>query len=80
LESILDGLGISLGYGLAIVCIAIVREILGNGTILGFPILGSSYEPALMFILPPGAFLVIGIEIGIMNHITKKASKKGVSR
>ncbi len=79
-ESILDGLGISLGYGIAIVCIAIVREILGNGTILGFPILGSSYEPALMFILPPGAFLVIGIEIGIMNHITKKASRKGVAR
>lgn len=79
-ESILDGLGISLGYGIAIVCIAIVREILGNGTILGFPILGSSYEPALMFILPPGAFLVIGIEIGIMNHITKKTSRKGVAR
>ncbi len=79
-ESILDGLGISLGYGIAIVCIAIVREILGNGTILGFPILGSSYEPALMFILPPGAFLVIGIEMGIMNHITKRTSKKGVSR
>ncbi len=79
-ESILDGLGISLGYGIAIVCIAIVREILGNGTFLGFPILGSGYEPALMFILPPGAFLVIGIEIGIMNNIIKKASRKGVAR
>ncbi len=77
ISSILDGLGISIGYGIAIVCIAIVREILGNGTLLGYPLFGGSFQPALMFILPPGAFLVIGIEIGILNSISKKLSKKG---
>ncbi|MDD4028244.1 MAG: electron transport complex subunit E [Caldisericia bacterium] len=79
-DSILDGLGISLGYGIAILSIAIVREILGNGTILGYSLFGTSFEPALMFILPPGAFLVIGIEIGIINHVSKKASRKEASK
>jgi Na+-translocating ferredoxin:NAD+ oxidoreductase subunit E len=80
LESVLDGLGISLGYGFAIVFIAIVREILGNGTILGYALFGTSFEPALMFILPPGAFLVIGVEIGIINHLSKKHSRKEVAK
>jgi electron transport complex protein RnfE len=77
IDSVLDGLGISIGYGIAIVCIALVREILGSGSILGFQIFGSSFQPALMFILPPGAFLVIGIEIGALNSFMKKYSKKG---
>ncbi|MCK5847787.1 MAG: electron transport complex subunit E [Caldisericia bacterium] len=79
-ESILDGLGISLGYGIAIVLIAVVREILGSGSILGIQLFGSSFQPALMFILPPGAFLVIGIEIGALNAFMKKYNKKVCSR
>ena len=75
-ESVLDGLGISLGYGISIIFIAVFREILGNGSILGYPLFGSSFQPALIFILPPGAFLVIGIEMGILNSLMKKYGNK----
>jgi len=65
--SILDGLGMGFGFMLAIVIIATFREILGNGTWLGLSVLGKNYQPALLMILPPGAFLMIGILIGFFN-------------
>jgi len=75
LESLFDALGMSVGYGIVIVSIGAIREILGSGTILGYQIFGSNYNPALFFILPPGAFLVIGIEIAIINKILSKPKK-----
>ncbi len=75
LESLFDALGMSVGYGIVIVSIGAFREILGSGTILGYQIFGSNYNPALFFILPPGAFLVIGIEIAIINKILSKPKK-----
>ena len=75
IESLFDALGMSVGYGIVIVSIGAIREILGNGTILGYQIFGSNYNPALFFILPPGAFLVIGIEIAIINKILAKPKK-----
>ena len=72
--SIADGLGMGIGFVLALVLVSSFREILGSGTILGIPILGNTYSPALVMILPPGAFLVLGILIGIMNYITKERS------
>jgi len=75
IESLFDALGMSLGYGIVIVSIGAIREILGNGTILGYQVFGPNYNPALFFILPPGAFLVIGIEIAIINKILAKPKK-----
>ena len=75
IESLFDALGMSVGYGIVIVSIGAIREILGSGTILGYQIFGSNYNPALFFILPPGAFLVIGIEIAIINKILAKPKK-----
>lgn len=66
-HSILDGFGMGIGFTLAIVIIATFREILGNGTWLGIPLFGSSYQPVLLMILHPGAFLTIGILIGLFN-------------
>ncbi len=77
LESLIDALGMSAGFGIAITAIAIVRELLGNGSILDFPIFGPSFQPALLFILPPGAFLVIGIEIALVNALLKRINRKG---
>lgn len=75
IESLFDALGMSVGYGIVIVSIGAIREILGNGTILGYQVFGPNYNPALFFILPPGAFLVIGIEIAIINKILAKPKK-----
>ena len=72
IPSIMDALGMSIGYIIAILLMGIIREILGFGTLLGFKILGSWYKPILVMILPPGAFLTLAMLIGIMNFITKK--------
>ncbi len=58
--SFLDGFGMGCGFTLAMLMISCIRELIGSGTLLGIPIFGSGYEPMLMMILPPGAFILIG--------------------
>lgn len=70
-KSILDGLGMGAGFTLALVLISAIREALGNGTVLGLTIV-KGFDPALLFILAPGALLVIGILIGIVNYASEK--------
>lgn len=69
LNSVIDGLGMGIGFILTLAVVSSIREIVGNGTILGYPVLGQSYSPALIMIMPPGAFLVLGLLIGIMNLV-----------
>ena len=69
-KSIFDGLGMGIGFTLALVLISAIREVLGNGTILGLLIV-KDFEPALLFILAPGALLVIGLLIGLVNYVTE---------
>ena len=64
--SVLDGLGMSLGFGWALVLLATVREVLGNGTFLGYQLV-PGFRPALIMILPPGAFLSLGLILGWIN-------------
>lgn len=70
--SIADGLGMGLGFALALTILGSVRELLGAGSIFGHAILGASYKPALIMILPPGAFLALGLLIGLLNVIKAK--------
>ena len=67
-----DALGMGLGYTWVLTAIALVREILGNGTILGFQVLPSSYEPILFFVLPPGGFLVFALFIALNLFIKSR--------
>ncbi len=67
--SIVDGFGMGFGFMLALVLIASFREILGNGTWLGMQIFGSKFKPAILMILPPGAFLTIGLMMGLLHWI-----------
>jgi Na+-translocating ferredoxin:NAD+ oxidoreductase subunit E len=67
--SFLDGLGMGLGFTLGLMLVGTIREILGNGTFWGYPVFGSSYEPVLIMILPPGAFLTIGLLMGFFNWL-----------
>lgn len=71
LNSILDGLGMGLGFTLIIFVISSIREILGNGTFMGKTLFGSNFNPFLIMIMPPGAFLVIGILIALKQKIEK---------
>jgi len=70
-HSLLDGLGMGIGFTLALVILGSVREIFGYGTIFGVQIFGAGFEPALIMILPPGAFLALGLLLALMNKLTK---------
>lgn len=82
LNSIADGLGMSVGYFWSITILAGLRELLGSGTLMGISVMPSFFKPALAFIMPPGAFWGIGLLIGILNwsieKVKKKASEKKV--
>ena len=74
--SAVDGLGMGIGFTLAISIIAIVRELLGTGCIAGIPIFGAGYDPMLITILAPGGFMVFGLTLGIVNTIMKRSENK----
>jgi electron transport complex protein RnfE len=73
--SILDGLGMGIGFIWALLVIASIREVLGNGTFFGLLII-KGFEPVLFLVLAPGALLVIGLLIGFINILTKKMAAK----
>jgi electron transport complex protein RnfE len=60
-----DALGMGLGYTWVLSAIALIRELLGSGAVLGFQILPDSYQPILFFILPPGGFFVFALFIAL---------------
>jgi electron transport complex protein RnfE len=71
LSSILDGVGMSLGFALALVSIGVVREILGAGTVFGLALFNSAVAATIM-ILPPGAFITIGMLMALLNKFENK--------
>ncbi len=72
LRSILDGFGMGFGFTLALVVIGGIREVLGAGQFLGMNVMWASYKPMLVAILAPGAFIVMGLLMGLMNLKKKK--------
>lgn len=71
-DSMLDGLGSGLGFTLALTILGIIREILGNGTVFNIVITPANWQPALIFILPPGGFLTIACVIAFQNYLKQK--------
>lgn len=74
IASAVDGFSMGLGYTLAITILGMLREILGAGTVFGISIFGSSFQPAAVFVAAPGAFILLGILIGIFRTIQKKVA------
>ena len=85
LPSIFDGIGMGLGFTVGLTCIGIVREVIGAGQIFGYQLLPladeaagkAGYVPVTIFILAPGAFLVLAGLVALQNKIKKNAAKKG---
>jgi len=76
-DSFLDGVGNTIGYGLVLLAIAVVRELIGKGALAGIQILPDSYQPMLLMVLPPSGFIMIGILTGaIETYLRKKGGKK----
>lgn len=76
IPSFFDGFGMGAGFTIAMLAIAVIRELLGNGTIMGYVIFGAGYNPALIMILPPGAFILIGYMIGGIRLYNQRKDAK----
>lgn len=70
-ESLMDGIGIGLGFTVGLTLLGICREILGAGAIFGYVLLPETYN-MLLFVLPPGAFITLGYLVAIINRIMAK--------
>ena len=75
IASIFDGIGMGLGFTIALSLIGAVREILGSGSILGMTILPEAFPRTILMILPPGAFFTLAFLIAAFNVIRNKAKK-----
>jgi electron transport complex protein RnfE len=65
--AIVDGAGMGLGFTLALFVLGAVRELFGSGSLLGYAVFGPEYQPLLLMILPPGAFIAMGLLLAAMN-------------
>jgi electron transport complex protein RnfE len=65
--AVVDGVGMGLGFTLALFVLGSVRELFGSGSLLGFSVFGPDYQPLLLMILPPGAFIAMGLLLAAMN-------------
>ncbi len=70
-DSLLDGLGMGIGFTISLVLVAAVREILGAGSFMGFKFIPADYN-ILIFVLAPGAFIVLGFVMALVRHIVGK--------
>jgi Na+-transporting NADH:ubiquinone oxidoreductase subunit D len=69
LRSALDGMGAALGYSAVLCAIALVREPIGSGTLLGLPVFGEGIQPARLVALSPGAFLAMGVIVMVVKGL-----------
>jgi len=74
IESLMDSLGMALGYSWVIISLSIIREILGKGTFLGIQVMPKAYQPMSILIFPPGGFFLIAVFIALLNGILKRRS------
>lgn len=77
--SILDGLGMGIGFTAVLTLMGCIREFLGAGTLFSLPITSEVIDPMLVFILPPGGFFVFGVLVAASNAIAKKNGKQPVT-
>jgi len=75
-RSLIDALGMSTGFVLALLLLSSVREILGAGTFLGIQVLGSWFKPWIIMLLPAGAFIALGILLGLALLVESKTQKR----
>ena len=78
IPSMIDGLGMGLGFMLGLVVLGSIRELFGAGTIFGLQVMPLTFDPAVVMILPPGAFITLGFLLGLLNFVAKKRKRTGL--
>lgn len=79
IASLFDGIGMGLGFTVALTCIGAVREILGAGELFGYGLLPDSFEPIRIFGQAPGAFFVLAALVALQNFVKEKRKAAGKS-
>jgi electron transport complex protein RnfE len=77
IPSLCDAVGQGIGFTIALSILGTIREIIGNGTLLNHPVMWSGFEKWVIMILPPGAFILLGIMISVANYIRARRSTGG---
>ena len=72
LRSLFDGLGMGLGFTLALLVLSSIREIVGQGTFFGIQLFGAGFQPMQVFAAPSGAFIILGLLLALTNIIYKR--------
>jgi Na+-translocating ferredoxin:NAD+ oxidoreductase subunit E len=67
--SLIDGLGMGIGFTLALLLLGIVREVIGFGSVFGVLVLTEAFEPMAIMTMPPGAFIALGILVAVFNKV-----------
>lgn len=75
-KAMLDALGMGVGFTVAILCLGVVREALGSGTLVGVPIFGPHFEPWAVMVLPGGAFFVLGGWLLLFNWLRERKRQR----
>ena len=78
LPSLFDGLGMGLGFSIALTCIGLVRELLGGGEVFGIHVMPQAFTPISIFKLAPGAFFVLAALSALQNKFKIGAAKRGI--
>lgn len=79
-KSLLDAIGMGLGFTLALCILGVIRELLGSGTLLRYPVMPEAFVTGhawIIMIMPPGAFLTLGVVVGVVNYLRQRGEKGG---
>lgn len=79
-RSLYDALGMGLGFTFALLCLGVVREILGSGTLFNLPVAPANFENWVIMLLPGGGFFVLGLWMLLVNHLKKPSARRRESQ
>ncbi len=71
-----DALGMGVGFTFALLCVGIIREVLGSGSLFNIPLFGASFEPWVVMVLPPGGFMTLGFMLLFFNWMGQRKKQK----
>lgn len=74
--SILDAVGMGIGFTTALVIIGTIREVLGDGKLFGYMVFGATYQPVLLMLLAPGGFITMGLLMGYFNLLDARSRQR----
>lgn len=74
-KALVNAIGMGIGFTIALLCLGTVRELLGNGTLLGFSVFGEHFQPWIVMILPPGGFFVLGGWLLLFNWLNERKTE-----